>query len=490
MTLVEKPEILRVLRGFNTWWTTNSVPGLQVKKLRRASFYEARALMQQEGLKRAVVLDGARRVGKTTILYQLADHLIRSGKDPRSVLYLTLEHPLLKLMSIDQILEIYDKEIAPTEGQRYILLDELQYVEDPTLWLKVLVDRHPDWKIIVTGSASIVFRDKDKESGVGRWVNVSVPTLSFYEYVMLKHYEKDLITPPEFEGHISPTHLGGLPPQKRHEIISKLESLRPEFRGYLIQGGFPETALIETSFAQRMLREDVVDKVLKRDMAAFYGISKLQELEKLFVYLCLHTGGLINEVLLSRELSIDRQTLRKFLDCLEGAHLVRSVAGVDITGKKVLKGKTKWYVADASIRNAILLRGEDVFTDTADLGVVVETSVINQLATYAYRTTPRLGYWHGKGDREVDLVIEAPTKIPIAIEVKYRNRVSLGAEEGIYQYLEHHSGAIGIVVTQDGQDFEIRQSPNKASNAIVTLVPAHAFLYLLGKFEYDRLNRG
>lgn len=488
MALIEKEEIIRILRGFNPWWTTGQVPPSLAKEWRRIPFYETQRLLNIEQFHRAIILAGPRRVGKTTILYQVAAAEIKKGLDPKLVLYLSLEHPMLKLMKIDEIIDLYDKEIAPTTGKRIVLLDELQYVEEPTVWLKILVDRNPGWKILVTGSASIAFRKQGKESGVGRWVEVPVPTLSFFEYVTLRKMEKDDIRVPILESGIMPTGVGGLPAPQRRDMLSRLKPLKGVFNDFLLQGGFPETARLDLPMAQKILREDIVDKVLKRDMTAFYKIRKIQELERLFVYLCVNTGTKINEEVVGTSLGIKRPTLRSFLESLEGAHLIRRIVAFDVTGKKVLKGRAKWYVVDASIRNAVLLKAEDVFQNPTELGLVVEAATINQLASYSYPVRPRFGYWKSpKRDKEVDLVIDTPGMRPIAVEVKYREQAQLGAGEGIYQYLSIRPDTLGLVVTKDAEDFEtqevVLQNGQKLS---VTTMPAYAFLYLLGHFEYER----
>lgn len=474
-----------MLRGFNPWWTTGRIPDPFLKKLKRTPYFEVEKILDVAGLKRAIVLSGPRRVGKTTILYQIANSAIHERRiNSSQVLYLTLEHPVLKLMPIDEILNIYDREIAPAGQEKWVLLDELQYIDEPTKWLKILVDQHPDWKIIVTGSASIVFRSKDKESGVGRWVTVLVPPLSFYEYIALRHEERNNVTPPEIPELVNPLNLGALDSANRQQLLSRLKPLKREFDTYLLQGGFPDTALQEDlSLAQRLLREDIVDKVLKRDMAAFYGVRKLQELERLFVYLCIHNGEVVNEKTISNELNISRPTVSSLLRNLEGAHLIRPLSGLSLTGKKALKGRVKWYLADPSIRNAVLLRGTEMLNDPRDLGMVVESVVINQLATYSYPTRPRLGYWKDRKGREVDLIIDTPTKKRVAVEVKYRENPRIGSDDGITRYLESDSEAQGIVVTKDAEDFETKVVTGERS---VTLIPAYVFLYILGHFERRR----
>ncbi len=488
MPLLEKSELLKVLYAYNPWWDQHAVPSAFIKTLHRTAYYETWKLLQKHNFKRAIVLTGPRRVGKTTVLYQIANQLIINGHSPKDILYLTLEHPLLKLTPIDQVLEFYSQTIAGTKETCTILLDELQYIDYPTLWLKILVDRFPGWRIVVTGSASIILKNKDRESGVGRWVEVPVPTLSFFENLLLREQEMDKANVPSFSPDITPTTLEKISPSKQQEILSALSPFQNDLETFLLQGGFPETTLEpDTAVAQRLLREDIIDKVLKRDMPAFYGVRKLEELEKIFVYLCIHTGGTVEVTTIAKELGISRPTAYSLLQALEGTYLVKPITAFEHSGKKVLKSKTKWYVVDASIRNAVLLRHLDLRLNPTEMGLVVETAVINQLATFAYPERAHIGYWKNKQEKEVDLIVGPAKSPPIAVEVKYREDVHLTEKEGIYSYLSKNTDAVGIVVTKQSRDIQTRQAhPKTGVGAKVTLVPAHVFLFLLGHAEYHR----
>lgn len=491
MPLIEKEELIRVLRAYNPWWESKVVPPAFAKKLRRTAFFQAVNILANVTLKRATVLSGPRRVGKTTILYQIVDKAIEDGVKPEQILYLTLEHPILKLVAIDELLELFITQIAHEEKKGIILLDELQYIERPTQWLKILVDRYPGWKIVATGSASITLKGKDRESGVGRWIEVPVPTLSFFEYVLIREYEGQGPKSPRIEADELPTQISSMPSQARLKIVRDLRPLIKELPGFILQGGFPETALQnDIGFAQRLLREDIVDKVLKRDMAAFYGVRKLPELEKLFVYLCIHSGSIINLTEVSKELRISYPTTYNLLRSLEGAHLIRPLHSFDIKGKKILKRTTKWYVVDASIRNAVLLRGKELLRDPQEMGIVIETATISQLATFNYPAPPSIGYWKDKKTKEVDLIVNVPGGKSIAVEIKYREQIHIASDDGIYSYLSNHTDAIGVLITKHGEDIEQRYIKDKSGKSqAISLIPAHIFLYLLGGAEHRR-NQG
>ncbi len=141
-------------------------------------------------------------------------------------------------------------------------------------------------RILATGSATVATRRRQAESGVGRWLTVPIPTLSFCEYLRIR----DTAIPRILEG----LRLIDLFSEKSAvlgNIAQAARPLLPEFRRYLLVGGFPETALLpDVAMAQQILREDVVERVLRKDLVALFNVRSLREFEQLFIYLCLHTG--------------------------------------------------------------------------------------------------------------------------------------------------------------------------------------------------------
>lgn len=152
------------------------------------------------------MLSGARRVGKTTIPYQLAQEALEEGYRPHEVLYVSFDHPILKLTPLDRILEVFRVNIAAGSANVLLLLDEIHHAQDWSLWLKLTVDRNPRYRVVATGSASTVLGVEGTESGVGRWVEIKIPTLSFYEYAELLELER-----PRFPADLTPASLPELP---------------------------------------------------------------------------------------------------------------------------------------------------------------------------------------------------------------------------------------------------------------------------------------
>ena len=120
MSLTTKEGILKVLNAYNPWWKTGSTNSALTKSYKRFAFYEAMERMENQSLRRTVVLSGTRRVGKTTIMYQMIDALLKKGISARKILFVSLDHPMLKLSAFNDILECFHETIYPDNDVYYL----------------------------------------------------------------------------------------------------------------------------------------------------------------------------------------------------------------------------------------------------------------------------------------------------------------------------------------------------------------------------------
>ncbi|MFH1715025.1 MAG: ATP-binding protein [Elusimicrobiota bacterium] len=472
--MFELPEIRSILQGFNPWWSGKQISNPYFKRL---AFHGCLQLLDTQELKRAILLSGPRRVGKTTILLQLAEEYLQRAVPAESILYLSLDHPFLKIISLPQILKFYHETIHPEKQPAILLLDEIQYTNDWDLELKQLIDHHPEYKIVVTGSTVALHRAKLAETGVGRWMTVPVPTLNFYEFAKIlgEKDDADFSIP-------KPNELIKYSENDLFAIKQKLRHLMPLFQRYLLMGGFPETAIQkDVMLSQRILREDVVERVLKRDMTAVFGIRRVAELEKLFIYLCMHSGEIFSARSCASALEQNSMTIINHIKFLEQSNLIYRVEQEKLTGKSVLNGKPKIYIVDSALVNAMLLRGEEILNDSKSMGSIVETTVLRHLYAYYYRDTPRIGYWRDSStNEEVDIIIRSPAYV-IPVEIKYRNQAGIPEKCGLRKFCSAEKITYGVWVTQQEDDFDIRTLSE--SETKVLRIPAHIFCYLLGFSE-------
>lgn len=468
-----KDGILKVLRGFNPWWVSGTVSPVFQKNYKRFAYYEAMKRMQG-GIRRMVVITGARRVGKTTIEYQMINSLLEQGVPAQQIVFISLDHPMLKLAGMDDILECYHENVYAGQDV-YYFFDEIQYATDWASWLKTIYDTQPETSVVATGSASLALVRGSTESGAGRWTVIQVPTLSFYEYCALIGLP-DLGLSPS----LKPTQLLRLTQQERGQLMNKLVAVQNHFTRYLQVGGFPELALAKDDFlAEQVMREDVVDKVLKRDLPALYNIRNATELERIFLYLCNVSSEIVSIDAMAKELNgVSRQTVQNYIDYLESANLIYMSYPVSLEGKKILKARPKIYIADAAIRNAVLMDSE-ILSNPIEMGKMVETAVYKHVAAFYYQKATRVGYYRGgKKGKEIDIVVDYPNIRNILIKVKYREQAAVPDRDAIIAHCRDAASA--IIVTKRADDFGEHAAPDGSK---LLRIPAFAFLYLLGHAE-------
>lgn len=474
MAIVDRERLIKQLYGYNPWWAGKQS---EVPTFQRTAFFRALSLLLDVNNRRAVMLSGPRRVGKSVVLAQIAKKLIETGKSPRSVMYVSLDDNLLKLSTIPELLDIYREEVQPASTTSYLLLDEVHYSKGWEQEIKTLVDHHPDVRIVATGSASMESGSEGIHGGVGRWTTIPIPTLSFFEFAQIR------------KGVVPETHDLPMVLSLRRATKDRLQVLRSQlaplaslFRHYLVVGGFPETAQRQDIAAcQKLLREDIVDRVLKRDIVALFNVRNVDDVERLFLYICLHSGGCLNVDECSKQLGVSRQSVLQYLTVLERSHLLFRLGADSTGGKKLLKQQYKYYLVDAALRNAVLLTGEEVLSDPTETGQIVETAVLRHMIAGFYREQPRFSYWQErKSQLEVDIVYRDATNL-VPIEVKYRDNAGIGKATGLKRFCELEPTAQPVLITRNEEDLSVDQIPDLPQS--VLRIPAHMFCYLIGNSE-------
>ncbi|MFM7344039.1 MAG: ATP-binding protein [Tagaea sp.] len=377
--------------GFdNPWWATRDwLPADRKAWPKRAYFPAFLKEVRQTDLRRAVVLMGPRRVGKTVMIRQTIQQLIEDGVDPKTILYCSLETPVYIGLGLERMFRLFC-EINGHDllGPLYVFFDEVQYLKHWEVHLKSFVDSFTGTKAVASGSAAAALRYASVESGAGRFSDFLLPPLSFAEFL-------------EF------THRSSIAASKADQA-SGYTRLNAAFVEYLNYGGFPEAVLdrrIREDF-QRFVGEDIVSKVMLRDLPSLYGIDDPQELAQFFALLAFNTGQELNVDSLSQKSGVSLNTVRKYLQYLEAALLVRRVERIDKRAKSFKRASTfKVYLTNPSLRAALF---GPLDPDSADFGHLVETAVFNALKTIADGEI-RYARWDSG---EVDFVLLDPLGKP------------------------------------------------------------------------------
>lgn len=468
-------EVMAVLRQYNPWWLGLPVPDLPA--WRRAVFRELDFWLRTPPAHRAVLLSGARQVGKTTLLLQAIEALVKGGVPRQNILYATFDHPLLKLAGLDGVLKLWREFEPAAEGPEYLFLDEIQFMRGWQTWLKHQVDFEKQRRIVVTGSATPLV-EEGQESGVGRWYTLKLATLSFYEYLQIKKLPQ-----PPLPEVASLAQLLDWTPAQFARAAEQARPLMAHFHEYLLRGGFPQCALVPSvDLAQKLLREDIVDKVLKRDMTALFGVRRVLELEQTFLYLCLHDGGLLDMVDLGKNLEVKKPTAQNYLTLLESTHLIHRLPPHGY-GKEILRARYKVYLADAAIAPSVLLKGKAMLDDPVAVSRAVETAFFKHVFTRYYALSIGFAYWRNRRNEEVDIVADVRGQL-VPFEVKYsRQHTGLGELKGMVAFCTEKRVPRGYVITRELSDFSVLALPDSPAGTRLLKIPAVLACYWLGQSE-------
>ena len=371
----------------------------------RAYLDPVRQLLLEPNLRRAVVLLGPRRVGKTILIRHLIADLLARSTHAQRIAYVEMDHPLLHGQSLETLIRQIEEAAPGGEGTRYLFFDEIQSHKDWEKHLKPLVDHRPDLRILVSGSAAAALKRQSTESGAGRFTDFLLPPLTFSEYLHLRSEPG----PPAICEETPGVYL-----------LQDIARLNAQFADYVNYGGYPELALspVVRGNPERFVKSDIVDKVLLRDLPQLYGIKDIQELNALFTLLAFNTGEEVSFEQLSQRSGVGKQTIQKYIEYLEAAFLIKRVFRVDQDGKRYQRERSfKVYLTNSAMYTGLFgAKG----TEDPEFGHLVETALFAQ----RFHEDARLNYarW-GADDCEVDLVESSQALKPVAaLEIKWSDK--------------------------------------------------------------------
>ena len=175
-----------IMRFLNHWWRERNVRESLAKGYKRKYFEE---LVDLSDKRQAVIICGLRRVGKSTLMYQLIQNLIKKSVSPDNILYFSFDK---KVCEIKEILDTYSRltEKDYEKEKVFIFLDEIYKLDKWHKELKLLYDALPNVKFIISGSASLKIEKEARSDLTGRAFYVEVKPLSFKEFAELKFKTK------------------------------------------------------------------------------------------------------------------------------------------------------------------------------------------------------------------------------------------------------------------------------------------------------------
>jgi len=462
-------QVLRRLQAENAWWIEPHQINESYRSLRRRSYFDLLyPLIKTSEVRRAILLMGPRRVGKTVLIHHVVQQLLDDGVAPRNICYISVDHPIYNNLGLTDLVDRYEASatIDLKSGNYFVFFDEVQYIKEWEIHLKVLVDTFPNIRFIASGSAAAALRLKSNESGAGRFTNFLLPPLTFFEYLSL----------------LGKTSLIGEQPATGYSSPSDMTALNGAFVHYLNFGGYPEVVFSEEIQADpaRFIKSDIIDKVLLRDLPGLYGIQDIQELNYLFTTLAFNTANEVSLEQLSQSSGVAKNTIKRYIEYLEAAFLIKVVHRVDRSTKRFLRANFfKVYLTNPSMRTALFA---PVGPDDEAMGDLAETGIFSQ---WFHSERVPLYYARWKNG-EVDIVsIEGDHKAVWAVEVKWSDR-SFDHPSSLRSLIDfcHQNDLTRATVTT-----KTKAGVKHEAGVVMTFVPSSVYCYTVGRNAMTHPNR-
>ena len=325
----------KYLTRFNEWWISGKVRNELTQIFVRSEYSIAEELLTD---RRITIIYGLRRVGKTTIMYQLISGLLQKNTDPKHVLYISFDDSSADL---EDVLNSYFEKIlnVPVLEARdvYIFLDEIQKVKDWENKLKIYYDLYPGLKFTISESSSLNTSRRSAETLAGRFFKIRIDPLTFKDFLKLKGYNISF----------DKLQLSG-------------EILKPLFFEYLKKGGFPE--LVNETNQWKIIeyvRSLVLDRVIAIDIPQEFGIRDVQLLRKLVDIFFYNPGMIVNLDKVSSALGRNRLTISNFISFLEYSFMIRLVSNFRPANLAISRKLKKVYPYNSAFIYALSSTGYD-----------------------------------------------------------------------------------------------------------------------------------
>ena len=344
------------------------------------------------------IITGARQTGKSTILRQIEDYC-KENSIP--VVFLNLENRAI-LSEINQTPVNLLKFLPDSERRVVALVDEIQYLDDPSNFLKFMYDEYAaKVKIIATGSSAFYIDKRFTDSLAGRKRLFNLYTCSFEECLEIS--EKTMLLE-ELE------NIRSRPDYKSTQI----ELLKIEWEKYMLYGGYP-AIVAEPDVQEKIIRlREIRDSFVKRDILES-GVQNEAAFYKLFQLLASQTGNLINVNELSSSLQIKNETVDNYLTILRKCFHIFLIKPYFGNLRKELTKMQKVYMLDTGMRNC-LINSFQPLSQRLDKGALWENTAFKILAELY--EPDEIKYWRTTAGNEVDFIITQHDNA-VAVEAKF-----------------------------------------------------------------------
>ncbi|MEX2514177.1 MAG: ATP-binding protein [Cyclobacteriaceae bacterium] len=336
---------------------------------------------------KAIVLVGARQVGKTTLLKGILDefeYLFLDGDDPTV-------RSLLSNPNTEQIRTLIG-------DNKLVFLDEAQRIPGIGLTLKIITDQFKHVQLLVSGSSSFDLGNELNEPLTGRKWEYELFPISWEEYE---------------------NNIGFLKSEQQLE-------------NRLLYGFYPD--VINNQGNEKEILKNLVNSYLYRDILAFSDIRKPEVLEKLLQALALQMGSEVNYNEIAQTVGVNKITVQNYIDILEKGSIVFRLNSFSRNLRNEIKQNRKIYFLDNGIRNMIIGNFNPLALRT-DKGALWENFLISErLKQNGYKATfSKMYFWRTLQQQEIDLVEESAGEV-FAYEFKWTKKKVRFPEKFIKTY--------------------------------------------------------
>ncbi len=459
-------EVYRLLIDANPWWADGTVPNGLSHEYRRRDYFVLRNEIDSRPIS---AIGGPRQVGKTTLLYQLIDHLLASSVAPSRILFVSFDLPGLAAATdspLNDCLNVFADRVLghpwrKEKGKVYVFLDEVTKAEDWHRDLKGWYDLRYPVKFLISSSSFSELQSGSSASLTGR---ISSHLLMAWKYVDVLMYlsrefgwnETGLALRDAFASAVQrgdPRIFERRVRRVEGTVTRERASLRSTLDRYLLTDGFPELIdLRDTRKASGRLRE-YLDLTIMNDLARVYQIRTPGLFYDLLGLLARESGQLISYRNLAALLKVQERTIVDYLEHLESVFLIAQAQFYSGSRAKRVRRQRKILIANPGLQTTLQGRlDRRTLTDPNLLGRLAEGVVHDHAKRLVYCLNPgpkpEAFYWRDDHGHKVDVVISIEGK-PVPIEVKYRSNPRQDLE-GMRAFLETHTDSpFGVVVTRD-----------------------------------------
>src|SRR5680860_725121 len=421
---MKKELILKEINRQNQHWDEKNSNFPESNRYKRYLFSD---IINYLPYRQILSIVGLRRTGKTVLLKQVIEYLIKDKNvDRTSILFLSFDEALLsKAIKLENYIDAYFENFLDNEKEQvYIFLDEIQYASKWQHILKRYYDANSNLKFIISGSSSLFLQKKSTESLAGRIFEFNLSTLSFSEYLdlisvkenLIKEYEEIIFDLKKFDL--------GIIAEKKIKVENFLAKFGEEtvvlFENYLSSGHFPEIVSEQNEeVARKYIKESVYKKTIEFDIPKIFGIEKVDELRFLFEIFIHETGNELELQNIASEAEIDKKTLNRYLEYFKSSLLLNVVYNYTKSFRKSHRQLKKIYISSTNFY--FLEKNIDAVVRAQIIGHLAETHAYNLLnKNFEYISFLR------KRDKEIDFISTnnlLDQKSLKLIEVKYRENI-------------------------------------------------------------------